>query len=162
VFVVLVSQPFTSGRKIVQCPNKHRNNASGFGQPARVSLLTTSGEILAVVLAVVGLYSVMAFAVVQRAKEIGLRIGLGASSGQVLRMVIGEGMRLIVPGIAVGAAVAMASSKILASFVYGVRPTDPATFLAVAAGLIAVSLVAMVVPARRASRIDPIIALRQE
>jgi ABC-type antimicrobial peptide transport system permease subunit len=116
----------------------------------------------AVLLALVGVYGVIAYSVGQRRREIGIRVALGASSGQVIAMVLRQWFRLVLAGVVLGLAAALALTRLMASLLYGVRPTDPLTFAAVAAVLVAMSLLASWVPARRATRVDPMIALRSE
>ena len=118
--------------------------------------------LLALLLAVVGIYGVSAYAVVQRRHEIGLRMALGATQGIVLREVIGQGLRLTAIGIVVGLIGAVAISSLLKSLLVGVSATDPVTLLTVAALLALVASVACYIPAQRAARIDPAIALRQD
>jgi ABC-type antimicrobial peptide transport system permease subunit len=117
---------------------------------------------LAVCLAMAGVYGVMAHAVGQRTSEIGVRIALGASTGSVLRLVLGQGLALAGLGLILGLAAAAASARLLTSMLFEVKPNDPLTYLAVAGLLGAVALLASYVPARRASRIDPMTALRCE
>ena len=117
---------------------------------------------LAVCLAMAGVYGVMAYAVGQRSNEIGLRIALGASTGSVLRLIIGQGLVLAGLGLALGLAAAVAGTRLLTSMLFQVKPNDPLVYLAVASLLGIVALVASYVPARRASRIDPLTAIRQE
>jgi predicted permease len=117
---------------------------------------------LAVCLAMAGVYGVMAYAVSQRFNEIGLRIALGATTGSVLRLVLKEGLALAGLGLALGLAAAAAGTRLLASMLFRVRPNDPVVYLAVAVLLGIVALVASYVPARRASKIDPLAAIRQE
>jgi putative ABC transport system permease protein len=116
----------------------------------------------ALLLAVVGLYGLMTYSVTQRVPEIGIRITLGAQRGQILSMVVGQGLRLAAIGIAVGIGGAFALSRVLSKFLYGVTATDPMTYAAVAALLLIVAILASYVPARRATQIDPISALRSE
>jgi ABC-type antimicrobial peptide transport system permease subunit len=113
-------------------------------------------------LAVVGLYGVISFLVAQRTQEIGVRMALGAGRGDILRLVMGKSLRLIVCGTVVGLVGAGAVSRVLASLLFGVGPRDPITFVLVALLLIVVALLATLIPARSASRVDPIVALRCE
>ena len=117
---------------------------------------------LAVCLAMAGVYGVMAYVVAQRTRETGVRIALGATTGSILRLVLGEGLILTGLGIVLGLATAVAASRLLASMLFQVRPNDPLVYLSVAVLMGAVALVAGYVPARRASKIDPLSAIRQE
>jgi putative ABC transport system permease protein len=117
---------------------------------------------LALLLAAIGIYSVLSYAVKRRVQEIGIRLALGASLRDVLRMVLVEGMKPTLLGVAIGLAGALALGQFLSSLIYGVRPTDPVTFLAVATLLAGVALVASIVPAYRATKVDPMVALRYE
>jgi len=117
---------------------------------------------VAVFLALVGLYGLMAYAVKQRAAEIGIRIALGASSAQVLRMVLSKGLALTAAGLGIGLAGAFAVTRLVRSWLYGVTPTDPVTFLLVPAMILAVAFAACLIPAWRAARIDPVASLRSE
>jgi putative ABC transport system permease protein len=117
---------------------------------------------LALLLAAVGIYSVLSYSVKRSVREIGIRLALGAQVADVLRMVVFEGMKPTLIGLAVGTAGALALGRVLSSLIYEVRPTDPITFLVVAALLAAVALVASIVPAYRATRVDPMVALRYE
>ena len=117
---------------------------------------------LALTLAAVGIYGVLAFGVSRRTREIGIRFALGAHPREVLRLVVRQGMQLVIAGILLGIAGALALTRLMASLLYGVSPTDPATFVAVSVFLAMVALIACYVPARRAMRVDPIVALRTE
>jgi ABC-type antimicrobial peptide transport system permease subunit len=126
------------------------------------SILLGLFGILALVLASVGIYSVLAHVVAQRTREIGIRMALGAQQRDVLRLVITQGMRSVFIGAAIGIAAALAVSRLLSQFLYGVHDTDPLTFIAVAVLLMFVAAAACCIPARRAMRVDPMVALRYE
>ena len=113
-------------------------------------------------LAAIGIYGVLAFSVSRRTHEIGIRLALGACPGDVLRLVVRQGMQLVITGIALGIAGALALTRLMASMLYGVSATDPATFILVSVLLVMVALIACCVPARRAMRVDPMAALRME
>ncbi len=117
---------------------------------------------LALTLAVVGVYGVIAASVEGRRRELGVRLALGASGGQLVGMVMREGMQLAVIGLAIGAAVALAVSRFARTLLYGIQPTDPPTYLAIALVLALATAVATLIPARRASRVDPMTALRSD
>jgi putative ABC transport system permease protein len=116
----------------------------------------------ALFLAGIGIYGLMAYSVQQRTQEIGIRLALGADTASVRRMVVVQGMRLALTGVAVGIAAALALTRLLATFLFGVKDKDPAVFTTVAILLSLVSFLAVWLPARRATRIDPVIALRYE
>jgi putative ABC transport system permease protein len=125
-------------------------------------LLLASFAGLALVLAAVGIYSVLAYTVRRRVREIGIRMALGASHSDVLRLVLTDGLKPILLGIAIGVAAALALSRIVASLLFGIRPTDPLTFSAVVALLVAIGLLATLLPAYRATRVEPVRILREE
>jgi putative ABC transport system permease protein len=117
---------------------------------------------LALLLAAIGIYSVLSYSVRQRVPEIGIRLALGARMTDVLRMVVLEGMKPTLLGVAIGLAAALAMGRLVTSLVFQVKPTDPMTFLAVAALLALIALFACVIPAYRASKVNPVVALRNE
>jgi len=130
--------------------------------PRSTTLLFVVFAGLAVALGVTGIYGVISFLVSRRAREIGIRIALGAQRRDVIRLVVGEGAKCSLLGIAIGLAGAFGVTRWMSSELYGVSPTDPLAFGAVAGLLFVVTLTACYVPARRALRVDPLIALRAE
>jgi ABC-type antimicrobial peptide transport system permease subunit len=134
----------------------------GLGQERLSALLLSGLSILASVLAGIGLYGILAFAVDRRTREIGLRMALGATSGKVVGSVVGQALSLVAIGLCGGLVVALLLTRFVASMLFGVTSTDPLTYTVTALSLIAVGLIAAYVPARRASRVDPMVALRHE
>ena len=126
------------------------------------AVVSAAFALSALLLASLGVYGVLAFLVVERTREIGVRMALGAQAWSVLRMVLDQGLRLVAMGAVVGLGGALAVSRLIEGLLFGVTPTDPATFASVLALLAAVSVVAALVPARRATRVDPLSVLRQE
>jgi putative ABC transport system permease protein len=118
--------------------------------------------IVAITLASVGLYGVVAFAVEQRTREIGIRVTLGATEWNVLELILRWAVMLAFAGIGLGAIGAFAATRVLTSFLFGVKPSDPVTFIGVAVLLGSVALLASYIPARRATKVDPMVALRYE
>jgi predicted permease len=135
---------------------------SSVSQPRFSSLLMSLFAGLAVTLAAIGIYGVMAYSVSQRTNEIGIRMSLGAGQSDVLKMVVWQGMKLAMAGALIGIVGSVLFGRFLATMLYGVKPSDPFTFVLVSIGLFAVSLAANYIPARRAMRVDPMTALRYE
>ena len=131
-------------------------------EPRYRALLLSAFGVLALVLASAGIYGVMSYTVNQRRRETGVRLALGATSGDVMRLVIRDGMRLAAIGVVCGVVLALLSTRVLSSMLFGVSPLDPLTFAAMAVFLTGVGLLACMIPARRASRTDPMTAIRAE
>jgi putative ABC transport system permease protein len=117
---------------------------------------------LALLLACIGIYGVLAYLMSQRVPEIGVRMALGASARDVMQLVLGQSLRMIFVGVGLGIAASVAAGRLLERLVSGVRPTEPMTFATMISVLVAAALAASFLPARRASRVDPMKALRQE
>jgi ABC-type antimicrobial peptide transport system permease subunit len=117
---------------------------------------------VALLLASVGIYGVMAFVVTQRTQEIGIRMALGARAPDVLKLVVTDGMRLAIVGLALGLAASWGLTRFISALLFGVRPTDPLTFSLVSLALLLAAFLACYVPARRATKVDPLNALRYE
>jgi predicted permease len=131
--------------------------------PRRLAMLLVAGfGVLALGLALLGIYGVMSYTVAERVPEIGVRLALGANPRGILMMVVSDGMRIVVPALLVGAGAALAVTRLARALLFDVSPSDPVTFATVAAAIGAVSLLACYLPARRASRVDPLVAIRAE
>ena len=137
-----------------------RLKRSSLDSPRLTTTLFAGFALLALAIAAAGIGAVTAFSVGQRTREIGIRMALGASKGDVLRMVLRQGMRPVFVGLAIGLAGAFAFARVLSALLYSVAPTDPVTFVVVSAALVATAAVACLLPGRRAVRVDPMVALR--
>jgi putative ABC transport system permease protein len=149
---VLVAQVQTMGDVVGAATAKPRFTLVLLGTFASVALL----------LAAVGIYGVISYAVSRRTQEIGVRMALGATRANVARLIVGQGMRVVVAGVAAGLAGALLLTRLMRTMLYGVQATDPLTYVGVAVMLAAVALVASYIPARRATRIDPLVAMRAD
>jgi putative ABC transport system permease protein len=150
------NQPITNIRTMEQ------NIAGSVVQPRFRTVLLAIFAGIALTLAVVGISGVMAYSVAQRTRELGVRMALGATRGRVLQLVVGQGLRLTLIGVVIGIAGSLLASRYLSSMLFNTPPHDPITLIAVALGLVAVSVCACFLPARRATLIDPMVALREE
>jgi len=131
-------------------------------RPRLLTTLLTLFGALGLLIGGIGLYGVLAYFVMQRRREIGVRVALGADAGRVQRMVVGRGLSLAVAGILAGLAGALVLTRFMRSILFGVGTTDPATFVGVTLVLLGVALLASWIPARRAARVDPLVAMRAE
>jgi predicted permease len=164
--------PFDSIRSVVQDQNKQsvvtrpqtmNEVIAGSLAPQRFSMIVLEAfALVALLLASLGLYGVISYLVGRRTHELGIRMALGAQRKDVLRLILGDGMKMALAGVAVGLVAAFVLTRLLAKMLYGVSPTDPATFTAIALLLTLVALLACFVPARRATKVDPLVALRYE
>jgi predicted permease len=134
----------------------------GLWAPRMGAILLGVFGLLALVLASVGIYGVLSYSVSQRTQEVGIRMALGATRLQVLGLVVKQGMTLVAIGVAIGLAGSFGLARLLASLLFGVHASDPLTFLGVSMALAAVALVATYLPARRATKVDPMVALRYQ
>jgi putative ABC transport system permease protein len=150
------------GQGVLETSTMEQRIASSVARPRVQTILLGSFGLLALVLACLGIYGVLAYAVSQRLREMGVRLALGATPGTILGEVIRSGLRLTAAGVVIGVAAALLLTRYLEALLYGVRPTDPSVFASAVATLVTVAAIACYVPARRASRVDPIVVLREE
>ena len=136
--------------------------SASVAQPRLTAQFTGFFAGLALLLTAVGIYGVLAYSVTQRTHEMGIRMALGASRGEILKMVVGQGMKLVLSGLVLGLVVSLALTRLLTTLLFGTSARDPLTFAAVTLLLIVVALLAAYIPARRAAQVDPIVALRYE
>ena len=136
--------------------------ARSLEQPRSLSLLVGGFAIVALVLSAIGIYGVMAYYVQQHTKDISIRLALGGSPRDVLRLVVGQGMQVVATGVIVGMVVAFVGTRLMSTVLFGVGATDAVTFAAAGTFLLAVALLACFVPARRATRLQPASVLRNE
>jgi len=132
-------------------------------EPARTGAWFSGAvSLLALIIAATGIYGMLSYNVIERTSEVGIRMALGAQQRNVLLLIVGDGMKLAAIGTAIGLAVAVILTKVLGSVVFGVSTTDTLAFAAVAIGALVVALIACYIPARRATKVDPLVALRRE
>ena len=146
----------------VKTMNEALQGANGFFLFRFGAQLTLAMGLLGLILAVVGIYSVVSYAAAQRTQEIGIRVAMGASPQDILKMILRQGLSVVGVGVAVGLMLALAGTRVMSGLIVGIKPTDPLTFAVVLSLLTAIALFACWVPARRATRIDPLVALRYE
>jgi putative ABC transport system permease protein len=147
---------------IIRLGTMEERLTNSIGQRRFSTLLLGFFAAIAMVLACIGIYGVMSYSVTQRQQELGVRMALGAARGSVLGLVMRQGMVLALLGIVIGLAGAFGLTRLMTSQLYDVKATDPATFVGVALLLATVALVAILLPALRATRVDPVVALRNE
>jgi putative ABC transport system permease protein len=137
-------------------------NSYSYSQPRFGLLLVGIFAGVGLILVTIGVYSVIAYATARRTREIGIRMALGAQRQNILGLIVGQGARMALAGVALGSITSFALTRLLASMLFEVKPSDPLVFVAVSALLLAVTLLACYIPARRAMRVDPMVALHYE
>jgi len=147
---------------VTQVATMEQRLSKAISQPRFRTNLIALFAVVALILACVGIYGVISYSVSQRTHEIGIRMALGARTGDVLRMVVRQAIGLAVIGVALGLAASYALTSLMSTLLFGVKPTDPPTFIATAVLLGITALVASYLPARRATKVDPLVALRYE
>jgi ABC-type antimicrobial peptide transport system permease subunit len=147
---------------VLETSTMEQRITNSVARPRLQTVLLGSFGFLALVLACIGIYGVLAYAVSHRLREMGVRLALGATPGTIIGQVLGGGLRLTALGVIIGVSAALALTRYLEALLYTVRPTDPAVFAFAIATLTLVSTVACYIPARRAARVDPIVVLREE
>jgi ABC-type antimicrobial peptide transport system permease subunit len=125
-------------------------------------VLTAALAALALLLATVGIYSIMSYTVSQRTSEIGIRMSLGAEARDIMRLIIGQALRLVGVGLLAGVVIALTATRVMTSLLYGVTATDPITFVSICAIIGTIALIASYMPAARAARVDPLVAIRYD
>lgn len=151
-----------SNQPLVNVRTMEENISGSVAQPRFRTWLLGIFAVVALILAAVGIYGVMSYSVNQRTGEIGVRMALGAEAMDVFRLIVGQGLWLALIGVSIGLLFAAGLTRILRTFLFGVSALDPVTFLGVALALTAVGLAASYLPARRATKVDPMVALREE
>jgi putative ABC transport system permease protein len=146
----------------VQTMEQALNGPGGFFHYWLGSVLASVLGLLGLLLAVIGVYGVISYSASQRTHEIGIRMALGAQKGDVFKMILGQGLELALLGLGIGIVCAFGATRFLSSLLYGIKPADPFTFVAVSLILIGVAMLASYIPALRATRVDPMVALRYE
>ena len=151
-----------SGVRVTGVENLQEQVYESLHQDRLIAILSGGFSLLALVLASIGLYGLLSYDAMRRTREIGVRMALGAQRKDVLQLVVGQGISLAMAGTVTGIACALALTRFLRSLLFDIKPTDPATFAVVCVLLVSIALFACYVPARRAMRVDPIVALRHE
>jgi ABC-type antimicrobial peptide transport system permease subunit len=152
-----------SSQNVLSSPQTMNEVIAGSLAPQRFSMVLLGAfAAVALMLASLGIYGVISYLVGQRTQELGIRIALGAQRNDVLRLVLGHGMKMALGGVALGLIVAVTLTRLIAKMLFGVSPTDPGTFAAITVLLMTVALMACLIPAWRAAKVDPLVALRDE